>query len=390
MQEDRLPARSSAAQARAEQPAPAAGVRDAAPGLPADLRRSAARSPGDALGRSLAWVVRGRAAPARVARQLMTTRQFSGHKLAGATFADVALKDRQYGALYRALADYHHTRTPGSADSAVQALLSLAALCRKWLMAHPAHAWVAAGHRGAQDAGGGLGSDVVADQRLVVARLDAEVQQELVDVVSPVTEDGVFRVHKVLEGAAQTPSAAERALDEQQTHWEGWKLHVAVPAQRAGDVAAHVVPALERDKCWYKIRTRIAEYRGAHDASIGKFIVIYPRTIEHLEELATWLTELLPQVTAGLRAPQLPGDVKLDRAGYVWARYGVFFDRRPKSPVELPTGEEITSQFAIWNRTRGEWMNDPRDAAVPPDLERELRDQLDAIAVARTPEPVRG
>lgn len=330
-------------------------------------------------------------------RVLMSRTQFLAQPVATATIRGAARNDATLQAIADALGDYPNP-PPGVSPLVIAQHLST--LCAQWLAANPAGGWVpgavapaAAGWNAAPSA---HQPAVIPAVRLRIQALQTEVQQELVQLAGKDAHGAgtVFKEMTRTAGSAQTPQGAKqmgsppppRDGPARQQHWEGWKIHVSVPDAVAGDIAAAIVPQLEAEGSWYKVRARIDEYRNVTDASVGKFIVIYPRSIEHLEQLLTRLESTLPALTGQRPAPAVTGDVPLDGGGYVWARYGVFLDtvhaRSAERWVDLG-GRQGESQYSVQDPVVGGWVDDPRHQAIPPAWAAHLLAQIQAIRADR-------
>jgi hypothetical protein len=115
-------------------------------------------------------------------------------------------------------------------------------------------------------------------------------------------------------------------LVDKQKHWEGWKLHVRADPEQGGDLLEALAPRLSG--AIYKVAQNLSVYDAQTGDARGKFLVVYPRTVQELLELTMSIEEGLGEVRAkhgrGQPLGTLSGDVPLGRSGDVFARYGYF------------------------------------------------------------------
>lgn len=124
----------------------------------------------------------------------------------------------------------------------------------------------------------------------------------------------------------------------------GWKLHVSAINPSAMDVLERCVPLLIEDGTSFKVA---ASYDRLLDLNlgvggewqVGKFLTVYPRSVERAVPLAARLDEL----TRGLRGPRVRGDRSVDPTSLVHYRFGDFVpapapdrDNAPSEPEEDP------------------------------------------------------
>jgi hypothetical protein len=336
--------------------------------------------------------------PPILQRALMSQADFVRQRVATTTIQTLIPADATLQAIADELARYAN---PPHGTAPLTIAQTVSALCKQWLAANP-FAWV---HGAAPAPGVWRGAAAPPRQpavtnavRSVLEGLHEDVQQELLDLAGQHAAGAlgsVFKERVRPTGQGQTPAQATQTEPGRyggaaaQQHWEGWKIHVSVPASVAGDVAASLVPQLEQEGSWYKVRKNIQEYRNVQDQSVGKFLVIYPGSVAHLEALLTRLESTLPGLVGARPSPPVQGDVQLDTGGYVWGRYGVFLDKTSKNPgskkrwVNLRTGGQAESQYAVWDPVQGGWVDDPRNVPIPPAWGNQLTGQIQAIRAQR-------
>ncbi len=117
-------------------------------------------------------------------------------------------------------------------------------------------------------------------------------------------------------------SRAPNGLDPEQ----GWKLHISATVLTANSVLERVGPLLIECDVQFKAPSSLRELSrlnsGLHYGycQVGKFITIYPRTIEEFSSLA----QTLHQLTRHMSAPAVPFDLRFRPGSNVYYRYGAF------------------------------------------------------------------
>jgi len=138
---------------------------------------------------------------------------------------------------------------------------------------------------------------------------------------------------------------------------QGWKLHIAATILTAEHVLTKVAPMLRDANALYKAPSSLGELEELNRglsygySQVGKFITIYPSSVQD----AILLAKKLHELTRGLAAPSIPFDGKYRSDGCIYYRYGAF---KP-----ITTAEGNTSDFI--RGPNGELCQDLRDAVKP-------------------------
>src|ERR1044072_157358 len=107
---------------------------------------------------------------------------------------------------------------------------------------------------------------------------------------------------------------------------QGWKLHVSATILNAGRTLTAIGPFLTKRNVLFKAPRSLVELSKLNTgifygySQVGKFLTIYPRTIEEAVLLAD---ELYPR-TRRFVGPSIPLALRYARAGSVYYRYGAF------------------------------------------------------------------
>jgi serine/threonine protein kinase len=155
---------------------------------------------------------------------------------------------------------------------------------------------------------------------------------------------------------------------------QGWKIHISAVIRNAADVLRDVVPILAEDGTAFKfvldpsVLFLVVGKRWFRGGA-GKFLTIYPRSLEHFKTLI----ERLHQATLRHKGPYILSDRRYKDSKCVFYRYGgiqmrslltVKGDRTPF--IVSPGGEKVQDQRrAMFSMP--EWMSDPfpEDAPAP-------------------------
>ncbi len=152
---------------------------------------------------------------------------------------------------------------------------------------------------------------------------------------------------------------------------QGWKLHIAATILSANKILQNVAPLLKRRGVLFKAPSSLDELQklnsGVHFGycQVGKFITVYPRSIQEARSLAQELDHL----TNGLPAPAVPFDFRLHQNSCIFYRYGSF--------ESLTVHVEDGIQVPALRRPDGQLVPDARYAEsarphwVPPLFEEE-------------------
>jgi hypothetical protein len=116
---------------------------------------------------------------------------------------------------------------------------------------------------------------------------------------------------------------------------EGWKLHVSADATSA-DAVAEVLPMLVAMKVNHKVVSSLAALAEMEaGGQTGKFITIYPDSVQHAQAIVAALDAVLGG--RGVTGPPVSGEFPLGSSGLVFTRYGGF----TKDTVTHPNGHEV-------------------------------------------------
>lgn len=164
---------------------------------------------------------------------------------------------------------------------------------------------------------------------------------------------------------------------------QGWKLHVSARPENADIIARYLLPYLQNSGAAHKVYRDIgfasAEVMGS-PTQVGKFITIYPKSIEEAQEIANRLNRGFR--TLGFDDSDFINIADdLAFAPGVYGRYGVF--------RETPGHEN-----QIFNPHTKQWEVDDRSRPHPPWIE-PIRVNLDPVpaparpaVLAQAPQPV--
>jgi tRNA A-37 threonylcarbamoyl transferase component Bud32 len=144
--------------------------------------------------------------------------------------------------------------------------------------------------------------------------------------------------------------------------FQGWKLHVSATILSACPVLRLIAPYLKRRDILFKAPKSLAELHKLNSgiyygfSQVGKFVTIYPQSVEAAAAIASKLHTL----TAKFAAPMVPYDNALRNRSCVYYRYGSF-------SLHLKTTLRKKRVLAI-ARPDGKLVPDLREprAAVPP------------------------
>jgi hypothetical protein len=107
---------------------------------------------------------------------------------------------------------------------------------------------------------------------------------------------------------------------------QGWKLHVSATVLDACSVFENIAPFLVSRKVQFKAPNSLMELAHLNSglyygySQVGKFVTIYPPTIEE----AAVIAKELHRLTAGFAAPAIPFDERFRSNSCVYYRYGAF------------------------------------------------------------------
>jgi hypothetical protein len=143
---------------------------------------------------------------------------------------------------------------------------------------------------------------------------------------------------------------------------QGWKLHVSATILSACPIFRLIAPYLKRRDLLFKATKSLAELHKLNSGiyygfcQIGKFVTIYPQSVEAAAVIASKLHAL----TAKFHAPMVPYDNALRNRSCVYYRYGSFslrlkttFRKKRVLAIARPDGKLVPD------------LRQPR-AAVPP------------------------
>ncbi len=114
---------------------------------------------------------------------------------------------------------------------------------------------------------------------------------------------------------------------------QGWKLHVPATILNACDVLEKCAPFLVSRNTLFKAPVSLSELEKINTgltydyAQIGKFLTVYPQSIED----AVFLADKLHRFTLGMQAPAVPYDLQYRADSCVYYRYGAYVERKLKS-----------------------------------------------------------
>ena len=147
---------------------------------------------------------------------------------------------------------------------------------------------------------------------------------------------------------------------------QGWKLHISATSLCACDVIDTVGPYLQRQGLCFKGPRALNELvklnagLNGEFSQVGKFITVYPPSVEAAVEIARGLHVL----TSRFRAPVVPYDERFRKGSSVYYRYGAFSARRVKFHGKLypaigsPNGRLIVDRREP-KAAVPHWLTDP-------------------------------
>lgn len=142
---------------------------------------------------------------------------------------------------------------------------------------------------------------------------------------------------------------------------QGWKLHVSATIQSAAQVFSRIESILAEGGVPFKMPRDLQHLllinSGAEGFSqIGKFITVYPHSVEE----AVALAEKLHRSTRGLAGPRVPFDLLYKPRSLVHYRYGSFRGTRSKPAgfIRAPDGKLIRDRRAP-KSAMPLWLEDP-------------------------------
>jgi serine/threonine protein kinase len=115
---------------------------------------------------------------------------------------------------------------------------------------------------------------------------------------------------------------------------QGWKLHISATILNANNVFEAVAPLLRRSGILFKAPrslTELARLNSGLDygySQVGKFITVYPRSVDE----ATKLVPRLHRLVRGMPAPAVPFDLKFKPNSPIYYRYGSFKNLEIRNP----------------------------------------------------------
>jgi class IV lanthipeptide synthase len=148
---------------------------------------------------------------------------------------------------------------------------------------------------------------------------------------------------------------------------QGWKIHVSATILSAPEVFARTEPILRGSDALFKVPCRLELLRSLNSglgdfSQIGKFLTVYPRSIDEALKLA----RELHRVTRGLPGPRIPFDARYRKGSLVYYRYGAF--RRPVGAragfILDPKGKRYRDKRAP-GRAVPRWIQDPFQKTPP-------------------------
>lgn len=142
---------------------------------------------------------------------------------------------------------------------------------------------------------------------------------------------------------------------------QGWKLHLSATVLSAGEVLDRAWPILRQENAFFKVPRDLEMLRslnsGLSDFSqVGKFLTVYPRSIDEAVRLAS----SLHHATRGLPGPRIPFDAHYRKDSLVYYRYGAFRGSVDGSVgfIRAPGGKLYRDKRAPGKAVPG-WLDDP-------------------------------
>lgn len=155
---------------------------------------------------------------------------------------------------------------------------------------------------------------------------------------------------------------------------QGWKLHVSATLLDAVEVFERCAPVLAATGVVFKsvkslgILSQLNSGIPFGFSQIGKFMTVYPRTVQEALSLAARLDE----ATTGLAGPRVPFDRPYRAGGLVHYRYGAFSsaqmrldDGRSVGAIHDPSGV-LVPDLREPGRAVPEWAQDPFPSRAAP------------------------
>ena len=142
---------------------------------------------------------------------------------------------------------------------------------------------------------------------------------------------------------------------------QGWKIHVSATILSAAEVFARCHPILRKHRACFKVPASLGFLASLNSglpnfSQVGKFLTVYPSSINQATELARELHE----ATRGLEGPRIPFDAVYRRGSLVHYRYGAFrrFNGRDPQTLRGPRGERLQDKRAP-GKAVPSWVTDP-------------------------------
>lgn len=148
---------------------------------------------------------------------------------------------------------------------------------------------------------------------------------------------------------------------------QGWKLHISATILSACDVFEKVAPFLSKLDILFKATRSLYELKKLNCglyygySQIGKFITVYPRTVEE----ALFIARELQRLTIMYPCPLIPSDIPFTEGSCIHYRYGAFknlaiknSDGESISAVRTPDGELVPDLREL-GKAVPSWITNP-------------------------------
>jgi serine/threonine protein kinase len=157
---------------------------------------------------------------------------------------------------------------------------------------------------------------------------------------------------------------------------QGWKIHLSATEDSANDLLEKALPIICSADTAFKVLTssrvlKMATSKNWDRRAAGKFVTIYPTSVE----LCAELMERLAEITDGLTGPYLLTDRQFRTSQVVFYRYGAHLGHNGIAPggekeylIFNPDGNPVKDQRLPYF-SPPEWVKDPFSAACDDDSE---------------------
>lgn len=144
---------------------------------------------------------------------------------------------------------------------------------------------------------------------------------------------------------------------------QGWKLHVSAKTENAEEIMNSLLPALRKNKVPHKVIEDLGRYHKQSGTQTGKFITIYPKTLEEAKALAKLTAKKIKSKKLSKdKFTTIPGEKEISPG--VFVRYGRITgeDLRDKYG-NASTEKLLNNKDELVPDTRGsykpEWVDNP-------------------------------